>query len=134
MILVDTSTWIEFERATESSTDVRLRELLRSGAAVASTHPVLMEILAGARTDIERARLRRVQLSLDWIPFDPEADFAGAAGVYASCRQSGFTPGGLVDCMIAAVALRSGAAILSADADFARIAEILPLRLDRQDP
>lgn len=133
MILVDTSAWVEFERGTNSATDRRLQYLIASGSPVASSEPILMEVLAGARNDVERARLRRVQRSLGWISFDATSDFDGAARVYATCRMAGVTPRGLVDCMIAAVSLRTGAAVLAADTDFARMADVLPLRLDDQD-
>lgn len=62
--------------------------------------------------------------------FDPVIDFDGAATIYRSCRQVGVTPGGLVDCMIASVALRHGASLLVQDADLRRVAEVIGLELD----
>jgi Arc/MetJ family transcription regulator len=40
------------------------------------------------------------------------------------------TPRGLVDCLIAAVALRTGAAVLAADEDLRVIATVVPMSLD----
>jgi predicted nucleic acid-binding protein len=40
-------------------------------------------------------------------------------------------PRGLVDCIIANVALRSGAEVLAAERDFAAMAQVVPIRLHR---
>ena len=130
MILIDTSAWIEFDRATESDVDLRLTTLVGSGASIAGTEPVLMEVLAGAKNLDDASRLKRLVASFEWIPSRPASDFEAAAFVYRSCRESGVTPGGLIDCLIAAIAIRSGAYVLAHDRDFERIASVVPLRLD----
>ena len=56
-------------------------------------------------------------------------DWAGAAGVYTQCRHAGATPSRLLDCLIAAVAIRAGTPILARDRDFAQIARHTPLEL-----
>ena len=56
--------------------------------------------------------------------------FDGAVRVYRSCRSRGVTPRGLIDCMIAAVALAADVPVLAHDRDLARIAEVMDLRLD----
>lgn len=132
MILVDTSAWVEYDRATGSDLDRRLTGLISEGGAeLAVTKPVLMEVLAGARDERREQDLRNLLTSFGWIAADAIADFDGAARVYRRCRTNGVTPRGLIDCMIANVAIRSGAAVLAADRDFGEIARILPLRLDR---
>jgi predicted nucleic acid-binding protein len=134
MILADTSAWVEYDRATGSPTDERLTDLIRGGGeGLAVTEPVLMELLAGARTDEQSNDLRRLLTSFEWITADVVADFEGAALLYRRCRSAGVTPRGLVDCMIATIALRTGAEILALDGDFNAIAEIVPLRLSRSD-
>lgn len=133
MILADTSAWIEYDRATGSPVDVRLTDLISSEGELAVTEPVLMEVLAGARDEPAAAQLRRLLTSFGWIPAEAGADFEGAARVYRLCREAGLTPRGLVDCMIASIALRSDAAILAADRDFEQMASILPLRIDSTD-
>jgi predicted nucleic acid-binding protein len=130
VILIDSSAWIEFVRATGSPVDSRLTSLIREGATIASTEPVLMEVIAGARDNVGSVQLRRLLTSFSWIPVDPASDFEGAATIYRSCREAGITPRGLIDCMIAAIALRAGANLLTADGDFARIGSVVPLRLD----
>lgn len=131
MILVDTSAWIEFDRATGSPVDHRLTELITTDADFAVTEPVIAEVTAGARTDEREVSLRRLLARAHLLPFDSVSDFDNAATVYRRCRRAGITPRGLLDCTIAAVALRHGAAMLSYDADLARIAEVVPLELDK---
>ena len=89
-----------------------------------------MEVLAGARDDQAEATLRRLMLRFELLKFDSVADFDAAATLYRRCRTNGITPRGLVDCMIAAVALRHGAVLLSHDADFDRLARAVGLALD----
>jgi predicted nucleic acid-binding protein len=130
MILVDTSAWVEFDRASGSATDRAVTRLIEQGGRdLAVSEPVLIEVLAGATDDRRHGDLRRLLTSFVWIPADPVADFEGAAKLYRSCRRAGITPRGLIDCMIAAIAIRSGAELLSADRDFADIATVVPLAL-----
>lgn len=130
MILADTSAWVEFDRATGSPVDHRLTGLIQTGE-LAVTEPVLMEVLAGARDANSAARLRRLLTSFGWIPAEAQTDFEAAAKVYRDCRAAGITPRGLLDCMIAAIAIRSGSALLATDADFAVMATVVPLALDQ---
>ncbi len=130
MILADTSAWIEFDRATGSPAHLRLRELLSHDGELAVTEPVIAEIAAGARTDEREWALRRLLGRCELLWFDSVVDFDGGATIYRRCRRAGVTPRGMLDCMIAAVALRHQAAVLAHDADLARIAEVVPLRLD----
>lgn len=134
MILVETSAWVEFDRATGSEIDERLTALISAEGDIAVSEPVLMEVLADARDESASTRLRRLLTSFEWIPVDAAADFEGAARVYRSCRRAGVTPRGLIDCMIAAIALRADVSLLTADADFTAMAQVLPLRLDTASP
>lgn len=130
MILPDTSAWVEYDRATGSAVDRRLARLIAANGSVAVTEPVVMEILAGARSDEREADLRRLLLRFNLLRFDAAADFDGAVRIYRSCRQAGITPRGIVDCMIAAVAWRRGATLLAHDVDMARVAQVVGVDLD----
>jgi predicted nucleic acid-binding protein len=68
MILVDTSAWIEFLRATGSSTHYRVRDLLAQEEAPATPEVVVMEVLAGARDEAPRLELRRLMLGCELPP------------------------------------------------------------------
>ena len=130
MILVETSAWVEYDRSSGSTVDRRLTELIAEEGDIAVTEPVLMEMLAGARDDREASQLRRLMTSFGWIAADPVVDFEGAARVYRLCRTEGVTPRGLIDCMIASIALRTRSTVLTADRDFAQMAVVVPLRIE----
>ena len=122
MILVDSSAWIEYLRASGTAVHRRLSSLIRGGAALATTDPVVMEVLAGARDEWHARQLRSVLLGTSMIPVEGLLDFEQAAALYRHCRARGVTVRRLVDCLIAAVAIRAGASVLHADADFDAIA------------
>ena len=131
MILADTSAWVEYDRATGSATDRRLSELIAADGPIAVTEPVIMEVLAGARSDSREADLRRLLLRFQLCHFDAAVDFDGATRIYRRCRQAGVTPTGLIDCMIAAVAWRQQAVLLAFDADLDRVARVIGIELDQ---
>ena len=89
------------------------------------TEPVIMEVLAGARSDQRELDLRRLLLRFRLLRFEAAADFDAAARMYRRCRAAGFTPRGMVDCMIAAVAWRHGASLLAQDVDLLRLGQIV---------
>ena len=130
MILVDTSAWVEYDRATGSSVDRRLAELIESSGPVAVTEPIIMEVAAGARDDRREADLRRLLLRFELLSFDVVADFDGAVRIYRRCRSAGITPRGMIDCMIASVAWRRGAALLAHDSDLDQVARVVGLETD----
>ena len=132
MILADTSAWVEFDRATGSAVDRRMTELITSDGPLAVTEPVLMEVLAGARDDRRADDLRRLLLRCHLLAVDPAADFDAAARVYRRCRRVGVTPRGLVDCLVVAVAWRTGASLLAQDVDVDRICEVMGLPVERR--
>jgi predicted nucleic acid-binding protein len=131
LILVDSSAWVEYDRATGSPSDLRLRELIVGDGPVAVTEPIVMEVLAGARDDRQELDLRRLLGRFSLLGFDAVSDFHAAVRIYRRCRSAGITPRGLIDCMIVAVAWRRGASLLAHDADMDRIAGVLQVPLDR---
>jgi predicted nucleic acid-binding protein len=115
VILIDSSAWIEFLRDTGSPTCLRVDELL--GTDIAVCEPVRMEILAGARDDPQLSDLRRL-LARATLLATESIDYEEAAALYRSCRRQGETPRKLIDCLIAAIAIRVSVPILHTDADF----------------
>jgi predicted nucleic acid-binding protein len=130
VILVDTSAWVEYDRATGSSVNQRLFELIAEGDSVAVTEPVVMEVIAGARSHERETDLRRLLLRFNLLRFDAAVDFEAAERIYRTCRRAGITPRGMVDCMIASVARRHGAALLALDADLSRVADVVGIEMD----
>lgn len=129
MILADTSAWIEYERATGSRAHHRIRDLIADGGDLAFTEPVVMEFVGGARMPSDAEDLRRLLVRTNPLPFDSGVDFDVAAEIYRRCRAQGMTPRGFIDCMIAAVALRTGAALLTENSDLQKIAVIMEIEL-----
>jgi predicted nucleic acid-binding protein len=130
VILADTSAWVEYDRATGSSVDRRVAELIAADAPLVVTEPVVMEVLAGARDDARENDMRRLLLRMGLLPFDAATDFDSAARIYRRCRRSGITPRGMIDCMIAAVAWRHGATLLCRDANLNCVAGVIGIDLD----
>ena len=130
MILVDTSAWVEFDRATGSTVDARLSALIADDAQIAVTEPVIMEVTAGARTAARSQDLRRLLGRCSLLRFDATIDFDAASRIYRACRRSGVTPRGMIDCMIASVARRHNASLLASDADLRRVAQVIGIPLD----
>ena len=115
MILIDTSAWIEFLRDTGSEVCNRVVELLDQETAVAD--PIRMEVLAGARDEPHLNQLRGLLARGTTLPTDP-IDYDQAAMLYRQCRANGETVRRLIDCLIAAIAIRHGTSVLHSDQDF----------------
>ncbi len=131
MILVDSSVWVEYDRATGSRSHLRLKELIETDGPVAISEPIVMEVLAGARDDRRESELRRLLGRFQLLSFDSVSDFDGAVRIYRRCRAAGVTPRGMLDCMIAAVAWREHVSLLAHDADMDRVARVIEIELDK---
>jgi predicted nucleic acid-binding protein len=57
-------------------------------------------------------------------------DYDAAAALYRTCRQKGQTVRKLIDCLIAAVAIRGDVPILHRDVDFDVLSRHTALRVD----
>jgi len=119
MILIDTSAWVEFLRDTGTPVCDEVDGLLAHN--VATCDAVRMEVLAGARDESHLRGLRGLLARATTLPTEP-SDYEMAAAMYRSCRLRGETVRKLIDCLIGAVAVRHGTAVLHADTDFATLA------------
>jgi predicted nucleic acid-binding protein len=127
MILVDTSAWIEFLRDSASPVCERVEEVLAYDIAVAD--PIRMEVLAGARNEQHLIQLIRL-LARGAVLHTRPIDYDQAAILYRQCRTNGETVRKLIDCLIAAVAIRNDAVILHQDTDFEVLARHTALRIE----
>lgn len=130
MILADSSAWVEYLRGTGSPVCRRMRALVVP-VGLAVTEMVVMEILAGARDDLEWSTLRRLLYRCELVPIDGLDDFEAAAAIYRACRGGGESVRRLTDCLIAAVAIRARLEVLHRDRDFDVIARYTDLRVVR---
>ncbi len=128
MILIDTSAWVEFLRDTGSSVCNRVDALLDDD--LATCHPIRMEVLAGARDEQHLADLRGLLARASLIPTEP-TDYEAAAALYRACRRRGETVRKLIDCLIAATAIRTSTPVVHSDSDFEVLARHTPLQIER---
>ena len=133
MILVDTSAWIEFQRATGSPVDRRLTAAIEGRERLATTGLVVLELLAGARDEHQARDLRRLLHRCRYLRVEEPSDFEAAAVLYRACRREGTTIRRLPDCLMAAIAIRTRADLLHRDLDFDSIAQHAPLALVQVD-
>lgn len=126
MVLVDTSAWIEFLRDTGSPVCNAVDALLERDLATCDI--VRMELLAGARNEQHLQNLRGLLARTTVIPTAAE-DFDRAAALYRQCRTRGETVRRMVDCLIAAAALKADVPILHQDSDFTALERHTPVRV-----
>ena len=127
MTLIGTSAWVEFLRDTGSPICQRVDDLL--AVEIATCDVVRMEVLAGARDKQHLQQLRRLLARASTLPTE-SVDYEVAAALYRTCRRQGHTVRKLIDCLIAAVAIRGRVPVLHIDADFEILAQHIALRVD----
>lgn len=128
-MIVDTSAWVEYLRATGGPAHHRLRQAIASDEPIATPAPVVMELLAGCTTEEGVARIQRLLARWEIVTVEGLADFEDAAAIQRACRRGGETVRSMVDCLIAAVALRERRPLLTTDRDFRVIARHVGLEL-----
>ena len=119
MIFVDTSALIEYVRNTGSEVCEITRDSLASDAVISDA--VRLEVLAGGRSEAHLVTLHSLLGEAIVIQTIRE-DYEYAAELYRRCRAGGETIRNLLDCLIAAVAIRANAPVLHRDGDFYALA------------
>ena len=131
-LLVDASVWsLAYRRDTPPDTPQvnALRSALLGGERVAITGMVLLELLRGFIPPHAQERILTDVAAVDFI--EPSRDdYAGAARLANTCRQSGVQLGS-VDALLARLAIANDLALLTTDRDFENAARWVPLRLWR---
>jgi len=131
-LLVDSSVWIAHFRDVAPSLSDSLGAALESGSGhnVCVCEPIAMELLCGPAA-ASAAQVARVVDGLPSLSFEPALDFRSASRLYRDARGRGFTVRSLVDCLIAAVAIRHDAVLVHRDRDFDHLAQVSPLQAQR---
>ena len=130
-MLVDTSVWSRALRRDAATAglhaSVARLDAILGKADVVLVGIVLQETLQGFR---DERSFRKVQRALEPFPLLPLSrdDHASAARLHRDCAAAGVATS-TTDCLIAAAVLSHKCALLTADADFERIARLRPLRL-----
>lgn len=128
-IVVDTSAWIEFLQGTGSDVHELLVAAIEIDVAIVVPEVVRMELLVGGTSEAWAARRRRMLDTFDVEPMIPLVDSEAAAAIYRACRRGGETVRNLIDCQVAATAIRKDLPVLHRDRDFDTIARHSRLRI-----
>ena len=128
-MVVDTSAWVEYLRATGSPADAALTNAVRASDDIGVPDVVRLELLAGAGADQQVRDLQRLLGRFHALPAASPADHETAAALYRAARRTGATVRSLLDCLVAAAALRTDSRLLARDRDFEVLARMSPLRL-----
>jgi len=126
MSLIDTSAWIDYLRKTGSRTNIEVRRTLNIDAQICDV--IRMEILAGARDQQHVTQLEKLLARATTIKTEP-VDYDNAAAIYRACRKLGVTIRAQIDCLIAAIAIRTNTKIIHHDSDFDAIAQVTKLKV-----
>jgi predicted nucleic acid-binding protein len=117
-MIVDTSVWIEFLSAPDSTASRWVADRIANESLLTVPEVVLMELLIGT-TDERVAVVRRRFLQRFAIePLAPVRDAEDAAAIHRRCRRGGNTVRSLIDCQVAAMALRLDRVVVHRDRDF----------------
>ncbi len=118
MVIVDTSVWISYFRASDSPVQSGLRPLLEQDAALAPGI-VITELLRGARSQGEFDFLLRTMRQLPRAAVTEDA-WVRCGEISYELRRQGVTIG-LTDALIAAIAIDGGHEVYTLDTDFGRV-------------
>ncbi|HIJ64318.1 MAG TPA: PIN domain nuclease [Candidatus Hydrogenedentes bacterium] len=118
MILVDTSTWIDFFAKRRSPHVETLISSIKDSEDICICGIILTEILQGIRDDTQHRKTKTYLGELIFLPMTYPT-FVKSADIYRSLRRKGITVRKPVDCMIAAVAIEHEVSLLHNDKDFA---------------
>ena len=125
MPLIDTSAWVEYLRDSDSATCNEVERLLNFEPALCDA--IRMELLAGARDEKHVAQLEKLLARATVIKTE-SIDYDNAAAIYRACRKFGLTIRTHVDCLIAAIAIRTNTTLLHNDSDFDAIAQVTKIK------
>lgn len=127
MLLVDTSVWIDYLRATKTPSVIALNRALSRQTPVAITEWIYLELLQGARSQAAFDQLRHYFSTQPILkPAQGLNSFASTADLYRRCRERGITPRSAADCLIAIIAIEHQIPLLHSDRDFELIATVEP--------
>ena len=128
MILVDSSVWIDYFRATDTPQVAVLDSMLgRTPLAVGDL--IAAEVLQGVRDEREFRWVKRTFESFTHVNLCDYALAIKASENYRALRAKGITIRKTIDTLIATRCIEDGFTLLHADRDFLPFAEHLGLRM-----
>jgi predicted nucleic acid-binding protein len=127
-MIIDSSVWIDFFRGKASVATELLDQSLAEGLPQHICPPILQEVLQGIRDEKVFQQTKETLLSMYLLELNPFFAAEGAAKIYCSIRQKGFTatPN---DCLIAFYAIHFRIQLVHNDSDFDEIARHTTLQI-----
>lgn len=128
MIVVDSSVWIDFLNGHRTAEVKRLSALLGAEPLLIGD-VILLEVLQGVRSETDARRVEAAFRRFDVVRMlDPDLAVI-AATHYRHLRALGITVRKTIDVIIGTFCIEGGHRLLTADRDFAPMAEHLALTL-----
>lgn len=131
MTIVDTSVWIDFLEGGDHWTKERLKEKLGDRESLLYTEMILLEIIQGIRNREGRERIEK-EFGTLVLASQKRSTTMLAAEIYQEIQRKGFRIRSIIDCLIAATAIETGATILHKDRDFDVIADHYPIITEKK--
>lgn len=126
MIVVDTSTWIDWIRGGQADNTIKLEALIDKDTILVGDI-VLFEVLQGARDDLHAKKLERTLARYRSADMLERRIAIIAAGHYRLLRAKGITIRSAADLIIGTYCIENGHTLLHNDRDFAPMVEHLGL-------
>jgi len=130
LILVDTSTMINYLRGNEDDAALTLQYIVDNNIPFGINSFIYQEVLQGVATEKD---FIKVKSYLDTQRFyelkDNRESYALAAKIYFRCRKKGITINSTIDCLIAQTAIENNLYLLHSDSDFDNIAKVINLKM-----
>lgn len=131
MILVDTSVWIDFIEGGDHWTKERLKDKINERETIVYLELILLEIIQGVRERKDRERIEAQFNTLVCLNLKRSSVML-AAEMYQELQRKGIRIRSIIDCLIAAMAIETGATIMHKDRDFDRIEQYYPIIVEKQ--
>lgn len=128
MIIVDTSVWIN-RLHNMSTAATRTLDAIVDPRQIIVGDIVMLEVLQGARSEQQAARLERLLRRFVVMPMLNESLALKAASNYRALRRRGVTIRSSIDIVIGTFCVEYGHLFLHDDRDFAPMVQHLGLRL-----
>ena len=117
-VLIDTCAWIDFFKSTTGQLGTQVAYLIETDQATI-TGVVIAELLQGIKTEKENQQLKRLFQSLHYLKTE-DHDWVQAGQLSQQLRNRSLTLP-LTDILIATIAQRNAAAILTIDKHFQQV-------------
>ena len=127
MILIDTSTLIDFLKNKKTTATDKFHTIIELNIPFGITSHIYQELLQGTSTIEDFTSLKKYLNTFKfYFPRDEKISYAEAARIYFLCRKKGITIRSTIDCLIVQIIREHNLKLLHNDSDFNAIKKIVP--------